>query len=142
MAQPRKRFGTHKNRLQAIASTVARFDCYRLSRSMAGRGSSSNARFSPRPSAWFLAKDFDVLFGGAVLIEGLPDRCVIDPTSPFGNGDGRRRHALPGPWLEHQIAEVEWGAAEINATFGNYGGAASMPADVDSLAGIAAPRVT
>ena len=56
--------------------------------------------------------------------------------------DGRRRHALPGPWLEHQIAEVEWGAAEINATFGNYGGAASMPADVDSLAGIAAPRVT
>jgi hypothetical protein len=38
--------------------------------------------------------------------------------------------------------KVEWGPAAINATFGNYAGAASMPADVDSLAGIAAPRVT
>jgi hypothetical protein len=30
------------------------------------------------------------------------------------------RHALPGAWLEHQIAEIEWGAAEI--TFGDHGG--------------------
>jgi hypothetical protein len=29
---------------------------------------------------------------------------------------------LPGAWLGHQIAEIEWGAAEINATFGNHGG--------------------